>query len=159
MVTIQRADTPWGPYEPCPHNPILTHRDDSRGEICCTGHGDLIEDQNGNWWMVCLGVRPIQGEYGNLMLHHLGRESFLAPVLWTEDGWPIVGENGKISLCMEGELPGEGAADLNQKMIFRDDFSTENFDLAYNFLRNPDLSRYIRDTEQKCLILRGTLLH
>ena len=159
MVTIQRANTPWGPYEPCPHNPILTHRDDSRGEICCTGHGDLIEDQNGNWWMVCLGVRQIQGEYGNLMLHHLGRESFLAPVLWTEDGWPIVGENGKISLCMEGELPGEGAADLNQKMIFRDDFSTENFDLAYNFLRNPDLSRYIRDTEQKCLILRGTVLH
>ena len=77
METIQRATTPYGPYEPCPHNPILTHRDDSRGEIFCTGHGDLVEDQNGNWWMVCLGTRCLHGAYAPLMQHHLGRETWL----------------------------------------------------------------------------------
>lgn len=86
METIQRATTPYGPYEPCPHNPILTHRDDSRGEIFCTGHGDLVEDQNGNWWMVCLGTRCLHGAYAPLMQHHLGRETFLAPVMWDKDG-------------------------------------------------------------------------
>lgn len=57
METMQRADGPYGPYEPCPHNPILSHRNDMRGDINCTGHADIMEDANGNWWMVGLAVR------------------------------------------------------------------------------------------------------
>lgn len=57
MVTMQRADSPFGPYEPCPHNPILIHKDNPDGSIACTGHADLEVDQNGNWWLVCLGIR------------------------------------------------------------------------------------------------------
>lgn len=33
MVTMQRADSPFGPYEACPHNPILSHRDNPDGSI------------------------------------------------------------------------------------------------------------------------------
>ena len=50
METIQRADSPYGPYEKCPFNPVLTHRNDMRGEICGVGHADIVEDGNGNWW-------------------------------------------------------------------------------------------------------------
>lgn len=71
---IARSDSPWGPWESCPHNPILTHRG-QRSPIQALGHADLVEAQDGSWWMVCLGIRPV---FPNA--HHLGRETFLAPV-------------------------------------------------------------------------------
>lgn len=157
METIQRADDIYGPYEPCPHNPILTHRDDTKGEIHCTGHADIVEDQNGNWWMVCLGTRCNGGERGIMMQHHLGRETFLTPVVWSENGWPIVGNNGKIALSMEGPLPEEVSdTDYTEKLNFEDNFSKAEFDLRYNYLRNPHAECYVREQENKSLFLKGT---
>lgn len=51
METMQRADSPYGPYEPCPHNPILSHKEDMREEIYCTYHADIMEDhmEIGGW--------------------------------------------------------------------------------------------------------------
>ena len=85
-VSIARARTPNGPFEPCPHNPILTHRGTDH-LVQNTGHGDLICAPDGSWWMLLLGVRPHGGTPG---WHVLGRETFLAPVSWA-DGWPTVG--------------------------------------------------------------------
>ncbi|MEV4489982.1 glycoside hydrolase family 43 protein [Micromonospora coxensis] len=85
-VSIARATAPDGPYEPCPDNPILTHRGTNR-PVQNTGHADLVEAADGSWWMVLLGVRPQGGTPG---WHVLGRETFLAPVTWV-DGWPVVG--------------------------------------------------------------------
>ncbi|MFR0357487.1 glycoside hydrolase family 43 protein [Streptomyces sediminimaris] len=86
-VSIARSRTPDGPFEPCPANPILTHR--STGHpVQNTGHADLVQAPDGSWWMVFLGVRPHGGTPG---WHVLGRETFLAPVTWA-DGWPVVGE-------------------------------------------------------------------
>ncbi|MCI2049917.1 MAG: glycoside hydrolase family 43 protein [Lachnospiraceae bacterium] len=152
METIQRADRPYGPFVPCPHNPILSHKDDMRGEICCTGHADLTEDAAGNWWMVCLGVRPC-GAKERLMQHNLGRETFLAPVVWDGDGWPVVGDRGLISLDEEGPLPGIPDP-VNRD--FRDDFSGSSLSLHYNFLRNPEVQNYVCDAAGKRLILTGT---
>lgn len=154
METILRSDNPYGPFEACPHNPILTHRDDMREEIYCTGHADMMEDHNGNWWMVCLAVRPCQEKSSRVLLHNLGRETFLAPVIWTEDGWPVVGENGLISLEMDAPLPGEKPALGNRD--FADDFSQKDFSHHYNFLRNPHMENYVRDTERKTMTLTGT---
>ncbi|MER6069660.1 glycoside hydrolase family 43 protein [Streptomyces sp. NPDC001817] len=86
-VSIARGLTPSGPFEPCPANPVLTHRSTAR-PIQNTGHADLVQAPDGSWWMVLLGVRPRGGTPG---WHVLGRETFLAPVEWV-DGWPVVGE-------------------------------------------------------------------
>ncbi|WP_241563964.1 glycoside hydrolase family 43 protein [Nonomuraea polychroma] len=86
-VSIARGPAPDGPFEPCPANPILTHRG-THHPIQNTGHADLVQAPDGSWWMVFLGVRPGGGTPG---WHVLGRETFLAPVTW-EDGWPVVGE-------------------------------------------------------------------
>ncbi|MBC2602442.1 glycoside hydrolase family 43 protein [Puniceicoccus vermicola] len=84
-VAIGRSDSPWGPWVPCPTNPILTHAGyDST--IQNTGHADLFEDEKGNWWIVFLGVRPL----GYPSVHLTGRETFLASVSWTDEGWPVV---------------------------------------------------------------------
>ncbi|MGW2832702.1 glycoside hydrolase family 43 protein [Streptomyces sp. NPDC001286] len=86
-VSIARARGPEGPFEPCPANPVLTHRGTDH-PVQNTGHADLVQAPDGSWWMVLLGVRPGGGTPG---WHVLGRETFLAPVTWADD-WPVVGE-------------------------------------------------------------------
>lgn len=85
-VSVARGPAPSGPFEPCPANPVLTHRSTDE-PVQNTGHADLVQAPDGTWWMVFLGVRPRGGTPG---WHVLGRETFLAPVTW-EDGWPVVG--------------------------------------------------------------------
>ncbi len=86
-VSVARGRTPAGPFEPCPANPILTHRS-TEHPVQNTGHADLVQAPDGSWWMVLLGVRPGGGTPG---WHVLGRETFLAPVSWV-DSWPVVGD-------------------------------------------------------------------
>jgi xylan 1,4-beta-xylosidase len=144
MVTIQRADHIEGPYEECPNNPIITHRNTIGDPIQCTGHADLFEDQHGRWWMVLLGIRPT-----GAMLHHLGRETFLTPVTW-EDGWPKV--EGLLELENEAELP---APRQPIKKVFHADFDEEKLPLEFNWLRNPDMDRYVIDADQSMIRLIG----
>lgn len=154
METMMRSDNPYGPFEACPHNPILTHRDDMRDQIYCTGHADIVEDHNGNWWLVCLAVRPCCQDSSRVMMHNLGRETFLSPVTWTEDGWPIVGDHGLISPVMDGPLPGETPNKVN--VDFSDDFDTKELPLRYNFLRNPHMENYVRIPDEKRMVLKGS---
>jgi xylan 1,4-beta-xylosidase len=86
-VSVARGPAPTGPFEPCPGNPILTHRGTDH-PVQNTGHADLVRAHDGSWWLVLLGVRPGGGTPG---WHGLGRETFLAPVSWA-DGWPVVGD-------------------------------------------------------------------
>ncbi len=95
MITIARADSPAGPFEGCPHNPIATHRHLVMPQVQTVGHGDLVQAHNVSWWIVFLAVRKV------FDCHHLGRETFLAPVTWTDDGWPIIYGNQPIDTVMK----------------------------------------------------------
>lgn len=83
-VTVARSKTIDGVYESCPYNPIMRQWIPTEPIQNC-GHGDLVTTPDGKWYMVYLGVRKYQGEY-----NFIGRETFLDPVEWTADGWPIV---------------------------------------------------------------------
>ncbi|MGR3811005.1 glycoside hydrolase family 43 protein [Jiulongibacter sp. NS-SX5] len=90
---ILRSKDVWGPYVPYEGNPILTQRDlpeDRLNAITSAGHAQFITGPDGKDYMVFLAVRPYEGDYYNT-----GRETFIAPVTWTEDGWPMAehGEN------------------------------------------------------------------
>jgi xylan 1,4-beta-xylosidase len=146
MVTIQRSKKIEGPYTPCPHNPILSHKD-YVSPIQATGHADIVEDQNGNWWMVCLGIRTLP----DVMLHNLGRETFLTPVKW-QNGWPVVGNNGTIALEMSGPLPGPVQT---RCFDFHDEFEESTLNLNWNYLRNPDASAYSLTERTGCVKLTG----
>jgi xylan 1,4-beta-xylosidase len=85
---IFRSKSPTGPYIPYDKNPILTqrHLDPNRkNPITSAGHAELITGPDGKTYAVFLAVRPYSGNYYNT-----GRETFLAPVKWTTDGWPII---------------------------------------------------------------------
>ena len=140
MVTVARSRDIWGPYESFSDNPILTNRNDTTKQVACSGHGDLVEDANGNWWMVHLATRPV-----NNWFSHLGRESFLMPVTW-EDGWPVVGSDKKSHLKCEGSLLSE----QEQISSWQADFS--EIEPQWLRLRVPVAENYI--LKDKHLILK-----
>lgn len=105
-VMMARSTSIDGFYEPCPRNPILSHRHISPfRDISVTGHADIVETQNHEWWMVLLAVRPYdsntrlspQNGCGNFF-YNLGRETFLIPITWAADGWLMIdNENGLVN--------------------------------------------------------------
>jgi alpha-N-arabinofuranosidase len=90
-VCVARAKNIQGPWEGKKSNPILTHRHlGKRAEVINVGHADFIDDTKGNWWMVNLASRPVDG------VCPLGRETFMVPIIWEND-WPsVVTETGLI---------------------------------------------------------------
>ena len=99
MQTIARSRDAYGPFEPHPNNPVLTHRHRVGHPVQSVGHADLVDTPAGDWWALCLGTRHQAS--GPLTVHHnLGRETFLVPVDW-QDGWPSFGDDGRIDLEME----------------------------------------------------------
>lgn len=137
--TIARSRNPYGPYEPCPHNPILYHwrKVAQSNPIQGTGHADLVEAADGSWWMVCLAFRPTSGNN-----HHLGRETFLAPVEWTPEGWPLVNPQGTTHGVIDIDmhvptLPSVPLASLPSRQTFNGPLGPE-----WAYLCNPSMSDY-----------------
>ena len=128
--TIARARQVTGPYESFPGNPILTMRHMGlHAEITNTGHGDLVQCQDGTWWMVFLASRPYGGHHKNL-----GRETFIAPVEWV-DGWPLVSPaTGKILFTYDGPALPEAPV---RPLPVRDDFDGEKLSFVWNWLGTP----------------------
>ncbi|WP_026674148.1 glycoside hydrolase family 43 protein [Alkalihalobacterium bogoriense] len=128
-VTVARSQSITGPYEGCKSNPILTHCHLGRSHpITNIGHADIIQTEDGEWWMVCLGSRPYGG------FSNLGRETFLVPFIWEED-WPVVNPGiGKVELklpCPSLSIhpwPTERACDH---------FDTDTLAYYWNYLRTP----------------------
>lgn len=85
---ILRSRAPTGPFVPWEKNPILTQRDldgNAPNAVTCTGHADLVIGPDNNWWSVFLACRPYAPDRWAT-----GRETFLLPVKWTDDGWPQI---------------------------------------------------------------------
>jgi xylan 1,4-beta-xylosidase len=139
---IFRSEHIKGPYIPWEKNPILTHRnlDPNRPfPITSTGHADLFEGPDGNMYAVFLAVRPYEGNFYNT-----GRETFIAPVIWTEDGWPIIAPAGEVKYQYTfnwKEQPLKGAAPQSGSFAYRTTFQ-DTLDQSLLFLRTHDKSWY-----------------
>ena len=138
MITISRSKDIFGPYENCPHNPILTNRNKAPFIIQGVGHGDLIEGPDGNYYILCLGFRQM----GIWMAYHqLGREVFLVPVRFDENGWPVVGNDGTMDESYEVPIKGEG----NERNV-AEEISRSGLDIFSNpewlYMRHPHMENY-----------------
>lgn len=78
MVVSARSKSPMGPWENSPYNPIV-HTWNVEDEWWSKGHGTIIDDVNGNWWIV---YHAYPKDF-----HTLGRATLLEPIEWTSDGW------------------------------------------------------------------------
>lgn len=79
MVVVARSRSIDGPWENCPHNPIV-HTASSAEPWWSRGHATAIEGPEGRWW---LAYHAYENGFRTL-----GRQMLLDPIEWTPDGWP-----------------------------------------------------------------------
>lgn len=145
MVTYARSKSPYGPFEDYSKNPVLTNRNLGGFEIQGVGHGDLVQAPNGDWFLLHLGFRQI-GQWATF--HHLGREVFMTPIFFGEDGWFTAGTDGTTrhtyDICGDFEQ-------IEKKV-----YTFENTDKSLEWLgiRHPETSNYTIGAHS--ITLKGT---
>ena len=98
------------------------------------GHAEFVQASDGSWWVLCLAFRPQTGYH-----HLLGRETFLAPMRWDKNAWPVVNGDGTIALQMDvPTLPQQPFA----KKSPRTDFKGEKLGPEWVHIRNNHPENY-----------------
>jgi len=141
---VFRSRAARGPYVPWNRNPILTQRnlDPKRPDpVTCSGHADFVATPDGAWWAVFLGCRPYEGDFYNT-----GRETFLLPVRWTDDGWPMILEPGLPvpAVVAAPKLPAapSPAIPTTGNFTWRDEFDGPALPPVWTQLRTPQETWY-----------------
>lgn len=159
-VIIGRSRSPLGPYE-YPEsgvNPLVFNGE--HPEVRHAGHADMAQGPDGKWWAVMLAVRPQANG-----VFPLGRETFLCPVEWKDDGWPEMNHGELLDLVVRADLP-----ETTALSDWRDDFDSEpcesapchanrtddNLERGWYHLRTPVGHEYsLRDRPSHLTLLGG----
>lgn len=142
MVVVARTRSINGPWENCPHNPIVhtAHRDEPWWS---KGHATPIEGPMGDWWLLYHGY-----ENGR---RTLGRQMLLEPFEWDTQGWPRA-RGGDLVLPLRKPKPNGGAP---SSFSLSDDFTTPAFGNRFVFYDpKPDYMDRVR-LQNGALHLRG----
>ena len=146
-VVVARSKKPKGPFTTCPSNPVLGHRERPKHPFQAVGHVDLVDTLDGDTYAVLLGIRPKGGRF-----HHLGRETFLVPVTFGDDGWPRFGKHGEVEVTLPApNLPSTPAL----KPKSREDFDGKKLPLEFVFVRNPEPKSHSLNARPGYLRLQG----
>lgn len=167
--TIQRSRNIWGPYEMYQAGfmertqsgeaySILTSRHHPDILLQKSGHADLVETPDGEWYAVHLcgragcernpeNVSRFSGE----RRYPLGRETAIQKMRWTEDDWLVLdcgsGPQGNVPF-EEIEGPKCGETSQNAEVLWktkpdRDDFDSPSLDMEFQSLRIPMDEHYL----------------
>ncbi len=147
MITCARSDSVWGKFESNPDNPVLTNRNKAPYIIQGIGHGDLVQDKFCGWHVLSLGFRQ---QHIWRPFHHLGREVFLTPVKFGENGWFTCGRDGTTDESYE--IPGDFTQNEQREFTF----SNTDWNREWCFMRRPRPENYLLTGEKA--VLRGTSL-
>lgn len=142
-------------WEECPNNPILTQRDIydynknpylPDDAVTSTGHADLVETPQGQWYAVFLGCRAYEGPFYNT-----GRDTYLLPVTW-KDGWPTILPKGEklptvVSNPQSSNLKSQSSnlksqSPFSGNFSYTDKFDAPTIDSRWMMLRNPTSEFY-----------------
>ncbi|KAH7122971.1 glycosyl hydrolase [Dactylonectria macrodidyma] len=133
---LRSRDGPYGPWEG-QGKPLWYNGPEE--EVQRTGHADVFEDGDGQWWAVLLGVRPFKDK-DTFWEPPLGRETFLVTVDWQDD-WPIFNGGRNITL----ETQGRASLTRTEKQgptVWRADLSKESLELGWYQKNTPLKSSY-----------------
>ncbi|MDE6998700.1 MAG: glycoside hydrolase family 43 protein [Lachnospiraceae bacterium] len=155
--TIQRSENIWGPYEMYRADfmertseyeaySILTSRHHEDILLQKSGHCDLVETSEGEWYAVHLCGRA-SGErnpadalrFADCHRYMLGRETAIQKMKWTEDEWLVMecgGNTPQTEVEMPKRVSTEQPANGEGKFV-RDDFDKPQLHLDYQSLRIP----------------------
>lgn len=151
---IYRGKSPFGPYTPWEGNPMLTQRTmpkDRENPVTCAGHADIIEGPDGQWWGVFLACRPVEGDHENL-----GRETFMMPVKWTDDGWPYMTREGEaVPMQIHNASVTRNDAEITSgNFVWEDQFTDSTLDMEWMTLRGPATQFYSLSANPGALTLK-----
>ncbi len=142
MVIVARAKSLKGPWENAPNNPII-RTTSAREKWWSRGHASAIQAPDGGWWLMYHGY-----ENG---FWTIGRQTLLAPMSWTKDGWIKAG-GGDLSKPIR--KPGKGTA-VPHGMALSDDFSANRFGTLWSFYK-PEANEVERVRyENGAMIMKG----
>lgn len=127
-ATIARSDSPEGPWESSPTNPLIFNGANTNLTVSATGHATFSDTPDGKWFATFLAKRNV-GSYAVL-----GRETFFAPVEW-EDGWPTM-NNGEPVLLSQ-RYPEYGPEREDVPKPYEDNFGGSALDPSWYQLRSP----------------------
>lgn len=142
-VTVARSMDITGPYELSPFGPIICMADNPDWPLQKTGHGDLFEDGNGNWFIVFLTGRPLTRR-GRCTL---GRETAIEEIVW-EDGWPKLKGPSNAPRAVIGVSQKSSLSNVHY------DFLSDGLSNDWQSLRQPISSDWLRVGDEG-LILTG----
>lgn len=178
--TIQRSRNIWGPYEMYKADfmqrqsvneaySILTSRHHEDNLLQKSGHCDLVETPEGEWYAVHLcgrvlnpGDREVTGEEkpADTRRYMIGRETAIQKMKWTEEDWLVL-ECGGNTPQAEVDMPKAGPNSFQNdgncfeerereegNPLIRDDFNDSRLHLDYQSLRIPMNDYYISLTER-----------
>ncbi len=123
-VSMARSKNIEGPFEVHPQNPVLTSWGDKSLTLQKSGHADIVQTQDGDWYMVHLCSRPLPTTERCV----LGRETAIQKVVWKDD-WLYLeaGGNRPQELVPAPNLP-EKKWDIAP---IRDDFDNDVLGIHY----------------------------
>ena len=141
-VTMGRSKEIWGPYAADPKNPIVTSVPGDSNErhdpdhlkpryynpdslLQKSGHGSMVDTQNGETYLVHLCARPFVPE----LRCTLGRETAIQKMIWTDDHWLRMASGGNLAEVLVEE------SNLSERPVKQipdfDDFNEEELGLQY----------------------------
>ena len=137
MVVSARSKSILGPWENSPYNPIV-HTYTKDDHWWSKGHGTIIDDIKGNWWIVYHAYE--NGAYP------LGRQTLLQPIKWTDDGWFYAEEDAK---------PIESGTTVKHGMELSDNFKAKTLGLQWTTWQNYDARNVILKSNSLYLKSKG----
>lgn len=124
MVIAARAKSIHGPWENCPHNPLV-RTTDPREKWWSRGHATVFEGPDAQWWSVYHGY---ENGYWTL-----GRQCLLDRVEWTGDGWPRFLGKDLSAPQPKPRLTRKPGGTSAHHIPLSDDFSRDRFGIQWAF--------------------------
>lgn len=128
-VTLARAKSVFGPFETAPENPILTADVEDMTVLQKCGHADLVDTPEGEWYLVHLCSRPLQGQQWCT----LGRETAIQKMEWTRDGWLKLAQGGRFAAMQTPRPVGVRVSKQEQNKEFHVTYSAKDDKLPVQF--------------------------
>lgn len=138
MCVMARSKSVFGPWENSPYNPLV-HTYEASEPWWSKGHGTLIDDAQGNWWMV-------YHAYAN-GYHTLGRQTLLEPMEYKADGW---------FATKEGCVAEFTDVTPNHTMKLNDDFESPNLGLQWMLWDEDALDKLILEDSSLIIPAKGS---
>lgn len=140
MVVVARSESPIGPWENHPDNPIL--RTESASERWWSvGHATPFSDQNGDWWMIFHGY-----EKG---FQNMGRQTMMLPLEWTDDNWFQIPDG----VDLEKPIRKPDLPESDPGFDLSDDFNGNSLKLQWRFFGDYDTDRF--ELSNGKLVIKG----